>query len=80
MPNPLPARSIKVGTSGRFGIVLLTALTTKANDLAPDMYLRWLFQTLPNTDLSNPDTIRAILPYGVEPDIIVQSLADHAVG
>lgn len=54
--------------------------TAKANDLAPDMYLRWLFRTLPNTDLSNPESIRSILPYGVKPDVSVQSLAGNAAG
>ena len=52
--------------------------TAKANDLAPDMYLRWLFQTLPNTDLTDSDALHALLPYGVDPDRIVQSLAGEA--
>jgi len=50
--------------------------TAKANDLAPDMYLRWLFNTLPNADITNPKALRALLPYGVDPDMIVQWLAD----
>jgi len=50
--------------------------TAKANDLSPDMYLRWLFKALPNTDITNPDALRSLLPYGADPDVIVQSLAD----
>jgi len=49
--------------------------TARANDLAPDMYLRWLFQTLPKTDLTDSNALRALLPYGVDPDRIVQALA-----
>lgn len=54
--------------------------TAKANDLAPDMYLRWLFNTLPNADTTSPKALRALLPYGIDPDMIVQSLADKALG
>ena len=53
--------------------------TAKANDLAPDMYLRWLFNTLPNADTTSSKALRALLPYGVDPDVIVQSLADKAL-
>ena len=53
--------------------------TAKANDLAPDMYLRWLFNTLPNADTTSSKALRALLPYGVDPDMIVQSLADKAL-
>ena len=53
--------------------------TAKANDLAPDIYLRWLFNTLPNADTTSSKALRALLPYGVDPDIIVQSLADKAL-
>jgi transposase len=54
--------------------------TAKANDLNPDMYLRWLFNVLPNTDTTNTEALRALTPYGVDPDMIVQSLADRAPG
>jgi transposase len=36
--------------------------TAKANDLAPDLYLRWLFNTLPNTNTAGPEALRALLP------------------
>ena len=53
--------------------------TAKANDLAPDMYLRWLFNTLPNADTTSSKALRALLLYGVDPDMILQSLADKAL-
>lgn len=56
--------------------LLTNTETAKANDLAPDMYLRWLFNTLPNTNTADPEALHAILPYGVDPDAIVQSLAE----
>jgi transposase len=49
--------------------------TAKANDLAPDMYLRWLFKILPNTDHADTDAMRGLLPYAVGPETIVQALA-----
>ncbi|MFT5098404.1 MAG: transposase [Planctomycetaceae bacterium] len=49
--------------------------TAKANDLAPDMYLRWLLKTLPNTDHANTDAMRGLLPYAVDLETVVQSLA-----
>jgi transposase len=49
--------------------------TAKVNDLAPDMYLRWLFKTLPNTDHTDTDAMRGLLPYAVDPETIVQALA-----
>jgi len=53
--------------------------TGKAKDLAPDMYQRWLFNTLPNADTTSSKGLHALLPYGVDPDMTVQSLADKAL-
>ena len=53
--------------------------TAEANDLSPDMYLRWLFNTLPNADTTSSKALRALLLYGVDPDMILQSLADKAL-
>ncbi|MGK0338040.1 MAG: hypothetical protein ACJAYE_000188 [Candidatus Azotimanducaceae bacterium] len=49
----------------------------KTNDLAPDMYLRWLFKILPNTDHANTDAMRGLLLYVVDPETIVQALAGN---
>jgi transposase len=51
--------------------------TAKANDLNPDMYLRWLFNTLPNTNTHDPEALRAILRYGVNPKVIIGALAEN---
>jgi hypothetical protein len=38
-----------------------------------------MFNTLPNADTTSSKALRALLPYGVDPDMIVQSLADKAL-
>ncbi|MCD1164026.1 transposase domain-containing protein [Peribacillus sp. N3] len=38
-------------------------LTAKENDLSPYHYLRYLFETLPNMDLTNKKEIDKVLPW-----------------
>lgn len=49
--------------------------TVKANNLEPSLYLPWLFHTLPNTDPSDVEALRALLPYEVDRARIVNHLA-----
>jgi transposase len=50
--------------------------TAKANDMAPDIYLSWLFRQLPDADLSSTEAIRSLLPYGADLDVIAAGLSN----
>lgn len=50
--------------------------TTKANNLDPYLYLRWLFEVLPRTDDQDHDALRQLLPHRCDPQRIVDELAD----
>ena len=52
--------------------------TTKANDLELSMYLAWLFHTLPNTDHDDPEALRALLPYQVDRERIIEYFAQQS--
>ena len=52
--------------------------TTKANDLELSMYLAWLFHTLPNTNGDDIEAMRALLPYHVDRERIVEYFAQEA--
>ena len=54
--------------------------TANENDLAPGMHPRWLFNNLPNADTTSAEALRALTPYRIDPDVIVQPLADRAQG
>jgi len=51
--------------------------TVKANDLEPSLYLPWLFHALPNTNTTDHDALRALLPYTVDKQRIVDHLAEE---
>jgi transposase len=50
--------------------------TAKANDMAPDIYLSWLFRQLPDADLSSTESVRSLLPYGADLDVIAAGLSN----
>jgi len=52
--------------------------TAKANDLELSMYLAWLFHTLPNTKRDDIEAMRALLPYQVDRERIVEYFAQEA--
>ncbi len=44
-------------------------ITAKLNGLSPFKYLNYIFEKMPNMDISNPDKIKELLPWSnVLPD------------
>lgn len=67
--NGLFSASTKGAEASAVNYGLVDAI--KANDLEPSFYLPWLFHTLPNTDPNDTEALRALPPYEVDRDHLV---------
>ena len=66
-------------TSGAHASAAIYSLmeSVKANNLELSLYLPWLFHTLPNTDANDIDALRALLPYRVDRERIVEYVIEE---